>query len=61
MKAGCITAHSIAKKTEIEYASLWRFLNGKQSLSGDSVFRLLDYLQADIRLPEGKEQAHAVQ
>ena len=47
-----ITLNSVAQTTHIKQASLWRFLRCGKSLSGDSVFRLLEYLNVRITLPE---------
>ncbi len=48
--------NGIAKLTDVKQATVWRFLKGLTSLSGNNLIRLLDYVGADIVFDERKDQ-----
>ena len=49
--------NGIAKLTEVKQATVWRFLKGLTSLSGNNLIRLLDYVGADIVFDGENDQA----
>ena len=51
---------SVSQKCGVAQASLWLFVNKNAGISGDSVFRLMDYLDIKTDLPK-QEAANAVQ